>query len=161
MRIRHNLLFVGIAVAYCILFIIQIISTDLLPIQVYFFVAWASLELAVLELLKTTSLFWAKHLRLKRYIENQIENKQKKEIRMDKIVMGITELLSCLQYVFILVMAILTPLKNIPNNLAVNKQIDCLSLLSFSLIFLNLFFYKCGEDSYREIYTKVKEINKD
>lgn len=161
MKIRNNLLFLGIAVAYCILFIMQIISADLLPIQIYFFVAWASLELAVLELLKTTSLFLAKHLRLKRYVENLNKNKQKREIRMDKIVMEITEFLSCLQYIFVLVMAILTPLKNIPNNLAVNKQINCLSLLSFALIFLNLFFYKCGEDSYREIYTKVKEINKD
>ena len=156
MKIRNNLLFLVIAVAYCILFIIQIISTDLLPIQVYFFVAWASLELAVLELLKTVSLFLSKHLRLKRYIENQIKNKQKREIRMDKIVIGITELLSCLQYIFVLVMAILTPLKNIPNTLAVNKQINCLSLLSFALIFLNLFFNKYGEESYREMYVKVK-----
>ncbi len=157
MKIRNNLLFLGIAVAYCILFIIQIISTDLLPIQVYFFVAWASLELAVLELLKTVSLFLSKHLRLKRYIENQIKNKQKREIRMDKIIIGITELLSCLQYIFVLVMAILTPLKNIPNTLAVNKQINCLSLLSFALIFLNLYFNKYGEESYREMYVKVKK----
>lgn len=160
MKYRNNIFFLGMTITYCILFTVQAFSENILAIQVYVFVAWTSLSLSVFELLKTVSLILSRHLRLTRYIKRQMECRREKEIRIDKIVMKLVEVLSYFEYIFILVMAILTPLKNIPNNLAVNKQINCLSLLSFAMIFLNIFLYQCGEESYRNLYDKVKKWEK-
>ena len=72
MKYRGNIFFLGMALAYGVLFIVQAVNENLLAIQVYYFVAWASLELAVLELVKTVSLFLSKNLRLVKYIEDRI-----------------------------------------------------------------------------------------
>ena len=86
MKYRGNIFFLGMALAYGVLFIVQAVNENLLAIQVYYFVAWASLELAVLELVKTVSLFLPKNLRLVKYIEKRIGYNRKKEIKKDIIV---------------------------------------------------------------------------
>ena len=139
MKYRGNIFFLGMALAYGVLFIVQAVNENLLAIQVYYFVAWASLELAVLELVKTVSLFLSKNLRLVKYIEKRIGYNRKKEIKKDIIVERFVEVISYFQYIFIFIMAIITPIKDIPNSVAVNKQISCLSLLSFAMLFLNTF----------------------
>ena len=146
------------ALAYGVLFIVQAVNENLLAIQVYYFVAWASLELAVLELVKTVSLFLSKNLRLVKYIEKRIGYNRKKEIKKDIIVERFVEVISYFQYIFIFIMAIITPIKDIPNSVAVNKQISCLSLLSFAMLFLNTFLYQWGEDLYKAQKDKIKEL---
>ncbi len=158
MKYRGNIFFLGMALAYGVLFIVQAVNENLLAIQVYYFVAWASLELAVLELVKTVSLFLSKNLRLVKYIEKRIGYNRKKEIKKDKIVERFVEVISYFQYIFIFIMAIITPIKDIPNSVAVNKQISCLSLLSFAMLFLNTFLYQWGEDLYKAQKDKIKEL---
>ena len=158
MKYRGNIFFLGMAVAYCVLFIVQAVNENLLAIQVYYFVAWASFELAVLELVKTVSLFLSKNLRLVRYIEKRMGYNRKNEIKKDKIVERLVEVISYFQYIFIFVMAIITPIKDIPNSVAVNKQISCLSLLSFAMMFLNMFLYQWGEDLYNVQKDKIKKL---
>ena len=158
MKYRGNIFFLGMALAYGVLFIVQAVNENLLAIQVYYFVAWASLELAVLELVKTVSLFLSKNLRLVKYIEKRIGYNRKKEIKKDIIVERFLELISYFQYIFIFIMAIITPIKDIPNSVAVNKQISCLSLLSFAMLFLNTFLYQWGEDLYKAQKDKIKEL---
>lgn len=158
MKYRGNIFFLGMALAYGVLFIVQAVNENLLAIQVYYFVAWASLELAVLELVKTVSLFLPKNLRLVKYIEKRIGYNRKKEIKKDIIVERFVEVISYFQYIFIFIMAIITPIKDIPNSVAVNKQISCLSLLSFTMLFLNTFLYQWGEDLYKAQKDKIKEL---
>jgi hypothetical protein len=158
MKYRGNIFFLGMALAYGVLFIVQAVNENLLAIQVYYFVAWASLELAVLELVKTVSLFLSKNLRLVKYIEKRIGYNRKKEIKKDIIVERFVEVISYFQYIFIFIMAIITPIKDIPNSVAVNKQISCLSLLSFAMLFLNTFLYQWGEDLYKAQKDKIKEL---
>ena len=158
MKYRGNIFFLGMALAYGVLFIVQAVNENLLAIQVYYFVAWASLELAVLELVKTVSLFLSKNLRLVKYIEKRIGYNRKKEIKKDIIVERFVEVISYFQYIFIFIMAIITPIKDIPNSVAVNKQISCLSLLSFTMLFLNTFLYQWGEDLYKAQKDKIKEL---
>ena len=158
MKYRGNIFFLGMALAYGVLFIVQAVNENLLAIQVYYFVAWASLELAVLELVKTVSLFLTKNLRLVKYIEKRIGYNRKKEIKKDIIVERFVEVISYFQYIFIFIMAIITPIKDIPNSVAVNKQISCLSLLSFTMLFLNTFLYQWGEDLYKAQKDKIKEL---
>ena len=158
MKYRGNIFFLGMALAYGVLFIVQAVNENLLAIQVYYFVAWASLELAVLELVKTVSLFLPNNLRLVKYIEKRIGYNRKKEIKKDIIVERFVEVISYFQYIFIFIMAIITPIKDIPNSVAVNKQISCLSLLSFTMLFLNTFLYQWGEDLYKAQKDKIKEL---
>ena len=158
MKYRGNIFFLGMALAYGVLFIVQAVNENLLAIQVYYFVAWASLELAVLELVKTVSLFLSKNLRLVKYIEKRIGYNRKKEIKKDIIVERFVEVISYFQYIFIFIMAIITPIKDIPNSVAVNKQISCLLLLSFAMLFLNTFLYQWGEDLYKAQKDKIKEL---
>ena len=83
---------------------------------------------------------------------------RKKEIKKDIIVERFVEVISYFQYIFIFIMAIITPIKDIPNSVAVNKQISCLSLLSFAMLFLNTFLYQWGEDLYKAQKDKIKEL---
>ena len=101
MKYRGNIFFLGMALAYGVLFIVQAVNENLLAIQVYYFVAWASLELAVLELVKTVSLFLSKNLRLVKYIEKRIGYNRKKEIKKDIIVERFVEVISYFQYIFL------------------------------------------------------------
>lgn len=130
MKQNNGIFFLGMTFAYFSLFILQAININLLPISIYFFVAWASFELSLLEILKTVSLKLY-------YTSKKIHSK--KIYKITQKVKYLTVLFSYLEYILIFIMAVITPLKNISDNLEINKQLNCLSLLSFSLLFLNIF----------------------
>ena len=50
---KSNILFIGTAVFFISLALIQVFTPDMLPMSIYVFIAFASLELAFLELIKT------------------------------------------------------------------------------------------------------------
>ena len=50
MRKNETVFFLGMTIAYFILFVIQLLNENLLPLDVYFFLSWRSLSLALLEL---------------------------------------------------------------------------------------------------------------
>lgn len=130
MKNNNSIFFLGMTFTYFLLFILQAFSTELLPMNIYFFVAWASFELSILEVLKTC----VSKL-------HQVSSKlhSKKIYKIIQKVNYLTAIFSYLEYILIFIMAIITPLKSIPNNLEVNKQLNCLSLLSFTILFFNIY----------------------
>lgn len=56
---KGNYLYLGVSAAFLTLAVLQFQHEDMLPMSIYMYVAWSSLELSLLELLKATT----KHLR--------------------------------------------------------------------------------------------------
>lgn len=155
MRKNETVFFLGMTIAYFILFVIQLLNENLLSVYVYFFISWTSVSLALLELFKTTAFYLVRNIRLINYLNNKLGNKTSD--RKDVVVIKLVSIITQIEYIMILIWAILTPIKKIPNSIAVNKQINCLSVLAFALLFLNLYLSQLGENSYDNFRRKLKK----
>lgn len=168
---QRNYTLIALAIVYFIIAVIQICFDGILETQLYFSVAFISINTTLCELIKSM-LNWIRTLRrrqneikideqnlVKRHIEvlgqysclfDLVEQHQKKyeslendsepekKIRRAKTLDVIESVISFVEILSILSIAIITPLNIIPNSLQTTKVIDVLSLLSIAFAFLSV-----------------------
>lgn len=191
---KVNYFYLGIAISYFVLSVIQVRNTELLPMSLYSSVAWASLILSVCELIK--SCFQMKNDNLEKGITfmtrglNMINNrilviskfkelekevkeaekereelksyieeleKTKKNSRANKI----NNFFTFMEILSVSIIILISPIKNVPNDLYNNKVICILSLFSFSFLMFSFFLKSNNDDPFQkfdEYIEKFEEI---
>ena len=168
----------GIAIAYLVVFVMQLFTSELLSIRLYFAVACVSVVLAITELLKRFFLGLNKEVEImrvsmdtfcdianQRSFDDEIEQKQAiatlREIfqvlpkvfeKQNKIV----DILINAGYMISIVIMLVVPFLAIPETLLMNKIISLATLFAFALFFISIAVDDLFSDRYAEFN---KEFN--
>ena len=167
-----NYFLLGIAASYLALAVVQATLPGLLPMHLYVTVAYASLGISFLELIRSILKriydlrnsrretlrreldICEKHIQvLSKYSALEEDLKQHQEIQRKLKVRKeaiqnqkhsqwpkhVSNIVSCLQIVYICIMAAITMVKKIPNDLSSNRVICFNSLVSFALLFISFY----------------------